>query len=136
MTPGLPFGTVTSDPPAVPAGATTGQISLSNPNGNTDTGTFTVRAGVMTPKVGAVHLISVAPGAYATLLLTGLNIGSATSITLNNTELAFIAQKADRVLIIVPIVDQNISATINALKVSNGVSRSTNTKKMKVLGWH
>jgi len=123
----------------VPLGASTGVISLTNPNGNPNgnaaSTVFTVRGGTMTPKVGAVRLVSATPGVSATLLLTGLNIGSATSIKLNGVELAFTAVKAEQVLIVVPIAGQNITPTINAVIVSNGVSKSLNTRKLKVVGW-
>ena len=120
----------------VPLGAATGAIILSNPNGTAESAEFTVRNGIMTPKVGGVRFISATPGVSATLLLTGLNIGSATSIKLNGIELVFTPLKADQVRIVVPIAGQNISPVINAVIVSNGVQTSSNTRKLKVVGWH
>ncbi len=119
----------------VPTDASNGPIQLSNPAGNAATAAFSLRKGLMTPKVGAVHLVSVTPHSSATLLLTGLQLGSATSIKLNGVSLDFTALTAEKVLITVPITGQNISSSISPVIVSNGVTTSQNTKRMKVLGW-
>ena len=119
----------------VPIGATTGSITIKHPSGDATTPTFTIAAGSTVPKVATVTLRSTTPSVSASLLLTGANIGSATSISINSTSLSFTPVSADKVIVTLPISGSKVGKVISPIIVNNGVASSRNTKRMRVLNW-
>ncbi|MDO7874712.1 IPT/TIG domain-containing protein [Hymenobacter sp. ASUV-10] len=102
----------------VPVGATTGSVTVTNPAGTSNGVNFTVTLPV--PTISGLSPASAPVG--TTVTITGTNLGSASSVTLNGTSLTFTQVSGTSISFIVPA-----GATSGPVVVTTPLGNSNST---------